>query len=197
MANGDRSLLAQVLVNLISNAMKFSAKKDRPVIEVSAISDAVEHTYFVRDNGAGFDPRFGAKLFGVFQRLHDPAEFPGTGVGLALVQRIITRHGGRVWAEGEPGRRRDVLFHLPRSATMDQFEQIEILLVEDNPLDAELTMSALKGGKVANHITWVKDGQEALDYLFRAGRVRRPRGRARRGSCCSTSRCRRSMASKC
>ena len=110
-AIGDRSLLAQVWVNLLSNAIKFSSKKDKPVIEVSAISDADEHIYFVRDNGAGFDPRFGAKLFGVFQRLHDAAEFPGTGVGLALVQRIVTRHGGRVWAEGEPGRRRDVLFH--------------------------------------------------------------------------------------
>ncbi|HYC48664.1 MAG TPA: ATP-binding protein [Burkholderiales bacterium] len=113
-AVGDRSLLAQVWVNLISNAIKFSSKKEKPVIEVSAISDEREHTYFVRDNGAGFDPRFGAKLFGVFQRLHDPSEFPGTGVGLALVQRIVSRHGGRVWAEGQVGVGATFYFTLPR-----------------------------------------------------------------------------------
>ncbi|HYH41427.1 MAG TPA: ATP-binding protein [Burkholderiales bacterium] len=113
-ALGDRSLLAQVWANLISNGIKFSSKKDHPVIEVSAISDAQEHTYFVRDNGAGFDPRFGAKLFGVFQRLHDSTEFPGTGVGLALVQRIIARHGGRVWAEGVLGVGATFYFTLPR-----------------------------------------------------------------------------------
>ena len=116
-ALGDRSLLAQVWINLLSNAFKFSAKKEKPTIEVNAISDAHEHTYFVRDNGAGFDPRYGAKLFGVFQRLHDQADFPGTGVGLALVHRIITRHGGRVWAEGVPGQGATFYFTLPRSSS--------------------------------------------------------------------------------
>jgi signal transduction histidine kinase len=116
-AMGDRSLLAQVWINLLSNAMKFSGKKESPTIEVNAISDAKEHTYFVRDNGAGFDPRYGAKLFGVFQRLHDQSDFPGTGVGLALVHRIITRHGGQVWAEGEPGVGATFYFTLPRSTS--------------------------------------------------------------------------------
>ena len=115
-ALGDRSLLAQVWINLLSNAFKFSAKKEKPTIEVNAISDAKEHTYFVRDNGAGFDPRYAAKLFGVFQRLHDQTDFPGTGVGLALVHRIVTRHGGRVWAEGEPGTGATFYFTLPRSS---------------------------------------------------------------------------------
>jgi len=100
---GDRVLLGQVWANLIANAIKFSSKRQQPLVEISAISDEKEHVYFVRDNGAGFDPRYQSKLFGVFQRLHDASEFPGTGVGLALVQRIVVRHGGRVWAEGKPG----------------------------------------------------------------------------------------------
>jgi light-regulated signal transduction histidine kinase (bacteriophytochrome) len=113
-ALGDRSLLAQVWANLLSNALKFSAKRDKPAIEVNAIADEREITYFVRDNGAGFDPRYTSKLFGVFQRLHDSADFAGTGVGLALVHRIVTRHGGRVWAEGKPDAGATFYFTLPR-----------------------------------------------------------------------------------
>lgn len=113
-ASGDRALLGQVWTNLISNAMKFSSKRDGALIEVSAISNDQEHVYFVRDNGAGFDPRYQAKLFGVFQRLHDASEFPGTGVGLALIQRIVVRHRGRVWAEGKPGDGATFYFTLPR-----------------------------------------------------------------------------------
>jgi signal transduction histidine kinase len=113
-ATGDRSLLAQVWANLLSNALKFSAKREKPLIEIDAIADAGENIYFVRDNGAGFDPRYTAKLFGVFQRLHDAADFAGTGVGLALVHRIITRHGGRVWAEGKPDAGATFYFTIPK-----------------------------------------------------------------------------------
>jgi PAS domain S-box-containing protein len=98
---GDPTLLRQVWVNLLSNALKFSANRDHPVIEVSAVPQGDEILYCVRDNGAGFDMRYANKLFGVFQRLHTIKEFAGTGVGLAIVQRILVRHGGRVWAEGE------------------------------------------------------------------------------------------------
>jgi light-regulated signal transduction histidine kinase (bacteriophytochrome) len=115
-ANGDRVLLGQVWANLLSNAVKFSSKRDKPRVEVSAVSDEKEHIYFVRDNGAGFDPRYQSKLFGVFQRLHSSGEFPGTGVGLALVQRIVTRHGGRVWAEGKVGEGAAFYFTLPRES---------------------------------------------------------------------------------
>ena len=113
-ATGDRILVGQVWANLLSNALKFSSKRERPRIEVSAISDEREHVYFVRDNGAGFDPRYRAKLFGVFQRLHNSSEFPGTGVGLALVERIVVRHGGRVWADGRPGEGATFYFTLPK-----------------------------------------------------------------------------------
>jgi light-regulated signal transduction histidine kinase (bacteriophytochrome) len=100
-ANGDRVLLFQVWVNLLSNAFKFSSTHASPVIEVTAHSDAGEHIYCVKDNGVGFDMKHYDKLFGVFQRLHSAKEFSGTGVGLAIVEQIITRHGGRVWAEGK------------------------------------------------------------------------------------------------
>jgi signal transduction histidine kinase len=110
----DRALIDQVWANLLANAIKYSAKREHPLVEVGAISDDVEHIYYVRDNGAGFDPRYKAKLFGVFQRLHNASEFTGTGVGLALVQRIVLRHHGRVWADGKPDQGASFYFALPK-----------------------------------------------------------------------------------
>ncbi len=97
---GDATVLRQVWVNLIGNALKYSAKRPEPRIRVSGGIEEREAVYQVQDNGVGFDPRYADKLFGVFQRLHGADEFPGTGVGLAIVQRIVARHGGRVWAQG-------------------------------------------------------------------------------------------------
>jgi PAS domain S-box-containing protein len=97
---GDRGLLRQVWVNLISNAVKYSSKSKQPVISVSGSKVDAENQYSVRDNGVGFNMEYVEKLFGVFQRLHRNDEFSGTGVGLAIVHRVVTRHGGRVWAEG-------------------------------------------------------------------------------------------------
>jgi len=99
---GDAMLLKQVFVNLLSNALKFSREKDPAVIEVGSFPKDGEDVFFVRDNGAGFDMRNADKLFGVFQRLHRAEDYEGTGVGLAIVQQIVRRHGGRVWAEAEP-----------------------------------------------------------------------------------------------
>ena len=112
-AQGDLAMLRQVFTNLLSNAVKFSRRQPDPVVEVGSTGSGSEVVYYVKDNGVGFDPRFSHKLFGVFQRLHTEAEFEGTGVGLALVQRIIHRHGGKIWAEGQPGVGATFYFTLP------------------------------------------------------------------------------------
>ena len=101
---GDRSLIRLVWLNLLSNAIKFTGATEVPSIELGGSSEDGRNVYYVKDNGAGFDMRYYSKLFGVFQRLHSSREFPGTGVGLAIVQRVVVRHGGRVWAEGQPGK---------------------------------------------------------------------------------------------
>lgn len=112
-ALGDAQLLRQVWLNLLSNAVKFSARREKPVIKVTGAQNECEIVYTVRDNGAGFDPQYAAKLFGVFQRLHSASEFEGTGVGLAIVQRIIHRHGGKIWAESQPDAGAAFHFSLP------------------------------------------------------------------------------------
>jgi light-regulated signal transduction histidine kinase (bacteriophytochrome) len=115
-ACGDRSLLRQVFVNLIANAIKFSSHESEPAIEVGGERVGDECRYYVRDNGVGFDPRYTSRLFAVFQRLHLPEEFEGTGVGLALVQRIVLRHGGTVSALGRLGAGATFYFNLPQES---------------------------------------------------------------------------------
>jgi signal transduction histidine kinase len=110
---GDRRLLTIVLENLIGNAWKFTGKVEQARVEVGARDEPRGSVYWVRDNGAGFDAKYAAKLFVPFQRLHSADEFPGTGIGLAIVRRVIERHGGRVWAEGERGAGATFYFTLP------------------------------------------------------------------------------------
>ena len=113
-ALGDSPLIRQVVFNLLSNAVKYSWKKGKIAIEVEGRTEGNENVYSIKDNGAGFDMAYAAKLFGVFQRLHPEEEFEGTGVGLAIVQRIIHRHGGRVWAKGKVGEGAIFYFTLPK-----------------------------------------------------------------------------------
>ena len=112
-AIGNAELLRQVWVNLLDNAVKYSRRRPVAVVEVAGHRERGEVFYTVKDNGAGFDPQYADKLFGVFQRLHSDSEFEGTGVGLALVHRIVSRHGGRVWAEGQVDRGATFGFRLP------------------------------------------------------------------------------------
>ncbi len=114
MAMGDPSLLRQVWINLLSNAIKFSRQRERAVIRVTCTESEDELVYAVSDNGAGFDMQYVNKLYGVFQRLHNEQEFPGTGIGLAITQRVIHRHGGRVWAEGAISQGATFFFSLPK-----------------------------------------------------------------------------------
>jgi len=114
-AVADIAMIRQVWVNLLSNAMKFTLPKEAGFIEVGSFSGGDETVYFVKDTGVGFDMEYAHKLFGIFQRLHSSGEFEGTGIGLSIVQRIVTRHGGRVWAEGKPGEGATFYFSLPMS----------------------------------------------------------------------------------
>jgi light-regulated signal transduction histidine kinase (bacteriophytochrome) len=113
-AVADPTLLRSVMSNLIGNAWKFTARTPLPRVEVGHRTDPDGRVvFFVRDNGAGFDMSNASRLFGVFQRLHEQDEFPGTGVGLATVERIVKRHGGQIWAEGRPGQGATFYFTLP------------------------------------------------------------------------------------
>ncbi len=112
-AFGDESLIREVLTNFISNAIKFSKNEKSPVIEVGGKLENNENIYYVKDNGAGFDMKYSDKLFGVFQRIPSQQEFEGTGVGLAIIQRIIHRHARRIWAEGKVNKGATFYFALP------------------------------------------------------------------------------------
>lgn len=113
----DETLLRQVFVNLIGNALKYTRLKDVTEIEIGASEKPKETVFFVKDNGVGFDMKYAGKLFCVFQRLHSEREFEGHGIGLANVKRIVSRHGGQTWAEGEEGRGASFYFSLPNQTT--------------------------------------------------------------------------------
>jgi light-regulated signal transduction histidine kinase (bacteriophytochrome) len=119
-AMADAAVMRHVWSNLIGNALKFSATRAEPQVRISGRVEGGEVVYTVEDNGVGFDMRYADKLFGVFKRLHSVEEFPGTGVGLAIVHRIVTRHGGRIWAEATPGKGARFQFTLPEATQVHE-----------------------------------------------------------------------------
>ncbi len=120
-ARGDPSMIRQVFVNLLYNAIKFTSPKEAGFIQIGCMAKENQDIYYVRDNGVGFDIQYAGKLFGVFQRHHAADEFEGTGVGLAIVERVIHRHGGQVWAEGRVNEGATFYFSLPRQVSGDQY----------------------------------------------------------------------------
>ena len=113
---GEMSTLRQVWINLISNAIKYSGKADKPCIEIGSYTADSQIVFYVKDNGVGFDQQYRNKLFKVFQRLHNSEEFEGTGVGLAIVEKIVSRHGGKTWAEAEVNNGATFYFSLPSTS---------------------------------------------------------------------------------
>ena len=116
-AYADKTLVRRLITNLISNAVKYSAPKRNPVIEVGGFQDGDEYVYYVKDNGVGFNPEYKDKVFGVFQRLHKDSEFEGTGIGLAIASKVVDHHNGRIWAEASPGKGAEFYFTLERKET--------------------------------------------------------------------------------
>ena len=138
---GDTRLIEIALTNLLSNAVKFTRPHAQARIEFGQAGGNGRQFFYVRDDGVGFDMAYADKLFRAFQRLHKASEFPGTGIGLAIVQRVIHRHGGRVWAESHIDRGAKLPFHAWRN---NMNSNKVILLIEDNPSDVELTQTGAR-----------------------------------------------------
>ncbi len=167
---GYGTQLTQLFQNLIGNALKY-CQRERPEVHVSATPAGDHWVFSVRDNGIGIEPQYFERIFQMFKRLHTREQYSGTGIGLALCQKIVARHRGRIWVESQPRPGFQLSIHPSTHGECDHMitRAIEILLVEDNPGDARLTLEAFKEGKVINNVTVVRDGVEAMAYLRRQG----------------------------
>ena len=155
--------------SLIGNGLKYHGDKS-PRVYVSAERNGNEWIFSVRDNGIGIDPKYHKRIFEIFKRLHDQKEYPGTGIGLAVCRRVVTRHGGRIWLESEAGRGSEVHFTLPEGTDRQMTSKLvsrrpaEILLAEDNENDVELTRLAFKKSKLILNLHHVPDGENAWPF---------------------------------
>ena len=183
-AIADRASLREIFAQLLSNALKFTRTKKKPIIEVGCLRKKTECVYFVRDNGVGFDMRYAEKLFGLFQRLHRTDEFEGGGVGLAVAHRIVQLYGGRIWAKARPQRGATFYFSLPNENTesvrvlpasarnqkgrLPQMK-LRVLLVEDNASDRELIRSRLDAENFDCEMVTVSQRAEFIAALGKGG----------------------------
>ena len=176
---GDATQLIQLLRNLVSNGIKYRGEEP-PRVNIGVGQKGNEWVFSIRDNGIGINPNHYERIFQMFQRLHHRSEYPGTGIGLAICQRIVERHGGYIWVDSELGRGSTFFFTIPiverEVTTMPQgnrggsaAEPVEILLVEDNPADVELTERILGDSEHALNISVAEDGEVAMSYLRKEG----------------------------
>ncbi len=164
-AQGDPRLLRQLLHNLIANAWKFTATRAAAHVSLKRVSEGGEEAFCLQDDGVGFDMAYVDKMFQPFQRLHAEEGFSGTGIGLALAQRIVERHGGRIWARGEPGRGASIYFTLTRAAPPSAGARNRVLFVEGDADDRTLTLLAFKEAGFPFSVEIARDGEEAWNRL--------------------------------
>ena len=160
--------LQQVFQNLIGNALKYR-KEEPPRIHISAAHQGAGWRFSVQDNGIGIDPQYKEKIFGVFKRLHRDQKYSGTGIGLAICQRVVERYGGRIWVESAPGKGATFYFTVPRTCPRESIPpRLNLLLAEDNLPDALLVREAIRMENLPLDVHVAPDGERAIDFIAAA-----------------------------